>query len=54
MQKDEEAAKTFDHLSKTLSCLYADPDTLDNAEAELAYLSSYKQDRYRKIEKMLK
>ena len=54
VEEERAVVKTFEDLSKTLSSLHADPEISDTAESELAYLSRHKQERYRKIEKMLK
>ena len=41
-------------LSGALSALAIDPDVAKSIEAELAGISQYKQDRYKKVEKALK
>ena len=53
-QKDQMIANTFNDLSKTLSTISISPEKACTVESELRYLSSYKQERYRKLEKMLK
>ena len=54
IEEERKTVRTFDDLSKTLSTLTMDKETSDTVESELAGISQYKQERYRKVEKTLK
>ena len=54
MKKEKQVKKAFDELSKTLSTLVVDEDTVANLEVELSLLSTPKRERYKKVEKILK